>query len=283
MSRKPNKRVRKAGPGYKEKSEVSEEEINEIDVECSKCGLWSHMEGKIEGEIEEEFLCGICATKKMKELEKRIEKLEELLKEKEQAMDGGKQKELEKRIEKLEDLPKAKDQATEEDKQGTMTWAEIISKDSKRTLKREIRQANEEIEKECNVIIKGIKENEDIKGKIEEIVQELGATQEDIGTFNRIGQRQEGKDRPIRVIMKGKQTAKSIMRNKRQLKEKAALKTIFIESDLTKREQEEQWKLRKLLKEKRNKGVYCYIRDGEIIEKGPFLGRRRSQAQEETH
>lgn len=239
--------------GRKRGGSVGDAGEGSTSVECGLCGSWTVMEG-LKGNEPEEFMCGFCSQKRIKELENQIKAL----------------------LGKMEQKPEK-----EEREHTEPTWTEIVKKNVKQTIKQEVRKVNQEIKKENNIIVKGVSEGEGDQEKIKTLFQCLEIDPDQVGGTQRIGEKKE-KNRPIRITFKSRNPVYVALNNKKKLKSNKELNSIFVEPDMTKEEQEQNWKLRKELKERREKGEYCYIKNNQIVSKGPFLPKKEREKQHQT-
>lgn len=241
----------------------------EREVQCETCESWTQV-SVTEKTAEKGYVCGFCASEKIQKLEEMLGSLMKEMEELKRGREEDKKEEEEKNGE------------IEQNQEQKPSWVQVLKKGmGKKMLQQEVREASEQMQRETNVIAKGIEEGEEGKDQetVEEILKAMDMEQTEIVKMERIGTKQEGKKRPIKISLKSKKVVLDVLKNKIKLQNQNKTKLIFIEKDLTRKEREISWKLRKELKEKREKGERCYIIDGEIVSKGPFLPKDQRNIQ----
>jgi len=152
------------------------------------------------------------------------------------------------------------------------TWSQVVSnniiKANKKNAKAEVKQINEEIKREKNIIMKGVKycENNDTN-EVEEILRIIMPNENvKFEGLERIGKKAEGKIQPIVITVTNKKKVYEILKNKNKLRNEEKVKHVFLEKDLTVMEQKEQYDLRCELKERRKNGFKCKISKNKIVD-----------------
>ena len=130
------------------------------------------------------------------------------------------------------------------------------------------------------IVIRGIKESEDVEEKVEMIMEELGFKKgyHVVGRIGGLKKRggeevldtENGKSRLISLRMDSVADKWRVIADSRKLSSSERLKDIFISPDLTRKQAEEDRKLRLKLKEIRTKGDFP---GGVKISKGRIVGR----------
>ena len=113
----------------------------------------------------------------------------------------------------------------------------------------------------------GVKESDGDKEVIDDILGKLAGPRilSNITSFERMGRKSE-KVRPIRVTLKNMDTKYDILSKAKNLKNQEEYKKVFVVPDLTRKQQEEDKKLRNKLKEIRDSGDKdVRIKKGKIV------------------
>jgi spore coat protein CotH len=143
--------------------------------------------------------------------------------------------------------------------------------------------------KKQNVIIYRLDEPEEHEqdkdsDEVEKIIKHINpeATKEDIKTVKRIGQRSEGKNRPVLVKLKDPQTAKEILTNAKKLK--GSEWNVSIEVDRTKKAREYVKYIReKAIREKGDEAQnFLFKVVGEPGQERVVTVRKKTEGEEET-
>ena len=147
-------------------------------------------------------------------------------------------------------------------------------------LKQEITEALDIEKRKDMVVIRGIQENEDMDEKVGMIMKELGFSKQyqvmgRIGGLRKRGDEESdnadiGRNRLVSLKMESVAVKWRVVSGSRKLSNSANIKDIFISPDLTRKQAEEDRKLRLKLKEIRIKGE---VLDGVKISKGRIVGR----------
>ena len=148
-------------------------------------------------------------------------------------------------------------------------------------LKQEITEALDIEKRKDMVVIRGIQESEDVDEKVGMIMKELGFSKQyqvmgRIGGLRKKGAEESdtadiGRNRLVSLKMESVAVVKwRVVSGSRKLSNSENFKDIFISPDLTRKQAEEDRKLRLKLKEIRIKGE---VLDGVKISKGRIVGR----------
>ena len=147
-------------------------------------------------------------------------------------------------------------------------------------LKQEITEALDIEKRKDMVVIRGIQESEDMDEKVGMIMKELGFSKQyqvmgRIGGLRKRGAEESdiadiGRNRLVSVKMESVAVKWRVVSGSRRLSNSENFKDIFISPDLTRKQAEEDRKLRLKLKEIRTKGE---VLDGVKISKGRIVGR----------
>ena len=152
-----------------------------------------------------------------------------------------------------------------------------------------IRKAIRIVDKEKNVIIRGLEEGKEEMLEIEAILQDLakwrGEGQKEVEKvkvekLDRLGELKEGKIRPLKVELGSAFQVGRVLRSKAELKKKTdEWKDIFIDEDLNWEERRRRSEMRKELASMRKKGIVCFLDRGEIKVVGKN-GRKETKEEE---
>ena len=147
-------------------------------------------------------------------------------------------------------------------------------------LKQEITEALDIEKRKDMVVIRGIQESEDMDEKVGMIMKELGFSKQyqvmgRIGGLRKRGAEESdiadiGRNRLVSLKMESVAVKWRVVSGSRKLSNSENFKDIFISPDLTRKQAEEDRKLRLKLKEIRIKGE---VLDGVKISKGRIVGR----------
>ena len=147
-------------------------------------------------------------------------------------------------------------------------------------LKQEITEALDIEKRKDMVVIRGIQESEDMDEKVGRIMKELGFSKQytvigRIGGLRKRGAEESdiadiGRNRLVSLKMESVAVKWRVVSESRKLSNSENFKDIFISPDLTRKQAEEDRKLRLKLKEIRMKGE---VLDGVKISKGRIVGR----------
>ena len=147
-------------------------------------------------------------------------------------------------------------------------------------LKQEITEAFDIEKRKVMVVIRGIPESEDMDEKVGMIMKELGFSKQytvmgKIGGLRKRGAEESdiadiGRNQLVNLKMESVAVKWRVVSGSRKLSNSENFKDIFISPDLTRKQAEEDRKLRLKLKEIRIKGE---VLDGVKINKGRIVGR----------
>ena len=147
-------------------------------------------------------------------------------------------------------------------------------------LKQEITEALDIEKRKDMVVIRGIQESEDVDEKVGMIMKELGFSKQyqvmgRIGGLRKRGAEESdnadiSRNRLVSLKMESVAVKWKVVSGSRKLSNSENFKDIFISPDLTRKQAEEDRKLRLKLKEIRIKGE---VLDGVKISKGRIVGR----------
>ena len=144
-------------------------------------------------------------------------------------------------------------------------------------LKQEITEALDIEKRKDMIVIRGIQESEDMDEKVGMIMKELGFSKQyqvmgRIGGLGKRGAEESdiGRNRLVSLKMESVAVKWRVVSGSRKLSNSENFKDIFISPDLTRKQAEEDRKLRLKLKEIRIKGE---VLDGVKISKGRIVGR----------
>ena len=128
-----------------------------------------------------------------------------------------------------------------------------------------IQRLNETEEKEED---QKAKDKEEVRKIIQttnpELLSELENTFKEDKYIMRLGKKKADRPRPLRVILSDEEMKKDVLRGCRKLKD-SDYQHISVQEDLTREEQEKQYKLRQELKKRKQEGEKVCIFRGEII------------------
>jgi hypothetical protein len=136
-------------------------------------------------------------------------------------------------------------------------------------------QSREEMDmsvKGRNLVIMGIEEQGEeevrsgIMGKIGQILEEVGQGRSQFRYIGRIGKRQGGRSRPVRIEMEDMDLRRKVLSKAKSLKESVTFNRVFIVPDLSRSQQLVDRKLRDKVRELKKGGVKdARIERGEIV------------------
>lgn len=126
-------------------------------------------------------------------------------------------------------------------------------------------QQLENKERKKNIIVRGIEEEhyerrDETEGKVLEMCKRLGLTGMKMNSVRRVGEKREGRSRPILIEMNDTSEKYRIQKERYKLKGTK----IYLDDDLNREERIRAGKLWKISKEKRNEGLRTKIRGGKI-------------------
>ena len=218
-------------------------------------------------------------TAKQNLLEKRMDESEEKSLKKEQAYEERFQnieKQLSDNLKSKNDKPEKLESMINEVKKTEVNIERMIQAEVGIYLDNK----NEKERKKQNLIIQRVIETEEKeeeqkskdKDEVKKIIQitnpELLGEIDDIlkedKNIIRLGRKKADKPRPIRVILNDEEMKRDILKRCKNLKE-SAYKHISVQEDLTREEQEKQFKLRQELRKQKEEGQKVCIYRGEII------------------
>lgn len=132
-----------------------------------------------------------------------------------------------------------------------------------------------------NIIIHGVKESEksyeELFTMIKNILVDLNIKIEkiEINKYHRLGQKQDGKTRPILVTLMSQLKKAEILKNKKHLPQQ-----IYITEDFSKKTIEARKNLQQQLKQERERGNIAFIKNNKLIikEKSDAEKRKRESS-----
>ena len=107
-----------------------------------------------------------------------------------------------------------------------------------------------------------------------ELTSEADNILQDEKNIVRLGRKKTDKTRPIRIILPDGEMKSDILKKCRNLKD-SIYKHISVQEDLTREEQEQQFKLRQELRKRKQDGEDVCIYKGEIIPADQHPGRKQ--------
>jgi hypothetical protein len=188
-------------------------------------------------------------------------------------------------IQQIEDI--VQENVTKKVENEQNTWSQVVSKNimkaNKKNTKAEVIQINEEIKIEKNIVFKGVKSDEKNDTiKVEEILQILMPGEKvKFDGLKRIGKKEEGKQQPILITVTDKKQFMTFLRTMNKLRNEDTCRHVYIEKDLTKLEQKEQYDLRCELKERRRNGEQCIINKNRIVNINPGTEQSKEEDDDE--
>ena len=118
--------------------------------------------------------------------------------------------------------------------------------------------------------------------KVEEILQILMPGEKvKFDGLKRIGKKEEGKQQPILITVTDKKQFMTFLRTMNKLRNEDTCRHVYIEKDLTKLEQKEQYDLRCELKERRRNGEQCIINKNRIVNINPGTEQSKEEDDDE--
>lgn len=99
---------------------------------------------------------------------------------------------------------------------------------------------------------------------IREVLQSLGTCDEEIMDSRRVGKIIKGKARPMKVKLLNRSSKLNLIQRSKELRKSSNFRDVYIKSDLTKRQQREEFELRQELKRQRSDGRDVVIYKGQI-------------------
>ena len=246
---------------------------------------------RIEKVEEEVFWCGFCKGK-----EKGEEKIEELRKivQKKNVEIEELRMEIEKNREQWRETEKnilnVKMNEKQERKELEGKWVQVVKRgeemrknievvkenieERKKNFGKEIRRTIEGVDKERNIIVRGLSEGKEEIEEMEKMLSELakwkgegvkGEVKVKVVDYKRLGEQVEGRIRPLKVELGSVFQVGRVVRNKAELRHrKDDWKNILIDGDLNWEERSRRAGLREKIKKMRLEGVRCFLEKGEI-------------------
>lgn len=253
-------------------------------LQCEVCELWFHsgcqgMTSETYRIINQEgihWFCKNCDKRVSKlvvtvaKIEERQEKMDEELKETRNELKEVKE-DVKKVSQKAEEIDIKLETVIEAKLAKTVEEMETRRPENSNMQGLNRNDVLEEIEinkRRMNVVIIGIKENEDEAEMVKEICTRLvGASAvKSISYIERIGRRSSGKHRLVRVCFSNQQAKFDVLGNASELKKISEFKKLTICPDLTRKQQDQDKLLRNKLKEIRDSGVSdAKIRKGKVV------------------
>eukprot|EP00116_Pleurobrachia_bachei_P005284 sb/3465546/ len=125
------------------------------------------------------------------------------------------------------------------------------------------------VDRSANLIVYGLAENDDSSdtNKLKELFEHL-AEAPVLSEVSRLGRTSDGRVRPVRVVLRSRETARAILGKSAQLRDSETFQSVFISPDRTVEERTERRDLVARLKEKREKEPekMFRIRRGSVVE-----------------
>ena len=260
-------------------------------IECHMCKKWCHQECTELNVHQYEVLktggdclvwrCKRCieegAKNERPRLEEKIERMSCLI---EQMMGrlANVEKDIDDRLKKIEiDVDRKIEETV---KKYVMKQEESVEIQISQALERR----NDEEDRKRNLVILGIAEsNEDEEKELDvETVKKVleivnPGLNIETGTTTRLGRRRQDatKPRPLKVILPDEATKFKILKKAKSLKG-SNFEKISIQEDLSKEQQERNYKLRQQLKQRREAGEKVYIYRGELISEKDRQTRKKA-------
>ena len=129
--------------------------------------------------------------------------------------------------------------------------------------------ASATVDRSANLMVYGLVENADSSDtdKLKELFQHLDEAPV-LSEVSRLGRRSDERERPVRVVLRSRETARTILGKSAQLKDSVDFKSVFISPDRTEEERTERRDLVARLREKRKQEPekVFRIRRGSIVE-----------------
>lgn len=145
------------------------------------------------------------------------------------------------------------------------------------TLNRKIKYL-EDAKRKNNILIHGVQETEksyeELFTKIKTILEKININVEkfEINKYHRLGQKQEGKTRPILITFTSQVKKAEILKNKQQMPPRT-----YITEDLSKETVEMRKNLQLQLKQVKESGKIAYIKNNKLIVKEKSEGEKRKR------
>lgn len=301
MGRKNKGRRRNSESSTKEELDGQMEDEGKW-IACDTCHIWWKclIDEENQDLKEEEFECGRCILKKMRTLvedwncekKERNENLMAIktemaemrkeinwLKEEKKKWDMWStdyQEESQRNEERNDWVAKRRDESKE-------NWNSIPIKEIRsyeRGQIEEFKKIQKLIDKEKNLVIYGMRENNEDEEECKEIMRKLlkeDVNNNQIGTFEikRLGKVETGK-RPLLVSLQSRKVAQEALRRAKELRTDERYKKIFVDRDKTWEERELLREMRKEMMKNRRNNMFSIIKDGQVICK-PFLEKGRKE------
>ncbi|KAL5253309.1 hypothetical protein ACHWQZ_G013180 [Mnemiopsis leidyi] len=163
------------------------------------------------------------------------------------------------------------------------SWADVVKKNTsqahrigkpltEKSIKQAVRTVNEEKRRSKNLMIYGFKEGDredvyEIKKKMKDIIESTGVIPAPrIYEANRIGTKEQGKNRPIKIELESASEVDSILMQARNLKDFTDYEHVYLGPDRTKEDQLEHKKLVAEMKKmiSRDPSKHYFIRQRKI-------------------
>jgi len=264
------------------------------DIGC-ECGVFVKIymsKERYQNVAKEEFVCGLCVGKDWECKIEEFEKLKEKLERKEGIIEKLK-KELQESRESTKRMEEAVQQKCEEVQRSNEVqerrWATVVSEttelnktmrkveeelESKEKVEGDlIRQTIKSVDREKNIIVRGMKDTEEDMKIMEEILKELaqwkGVEQKEeikvqVKKMERLGEKREGRIQPVRIELGSLFQVRRVIRNKARLRNNEKYKHLMLDEDLNFEERSRRAELRKEVKALREEGKACYLWQGKI-------------------
>ena len=133
----------------------------------------------------------------------------------------------------------------------------------------EIALASATVDRSAHLIVHGLAENTDGNdtSRLKELFEHLDEAPV-LSEVSRLGRRSDDRARPVRVVLRSRETARTILGKSAQLKDSDSFQSVFISPDRTVEERTERRDLVARLKEKRGQEPekIFRIRRGSVVE-----------------
>ncbi|MES9905328.1 MAG: PHD finger domain-containing protein [Sedimenticola sp.] len=164
---------------------------------------------------------------------------------------------------------------------------EEISEDFDKMIDKKIKEYEDQQYRATNVIVYNLPEFKSMNPETRraadienflKLANEINVPEVTIKTAIRLGQRAEGRDRPLKIVIDNKQHRKMLLVNSKNIATKATeFKKAVIARDLTPKQREESRKLRAELQLRRNAGEIVTIRQGKVVQLQNLPGSMKQQ------
>lgn len=254
-------------------------------LQCEVCEGWYHAECqdmtqdtyKIMNQDCIHWFCKRC-DKRVSKLVKTVAKLEERQDRMEVELKGmkgeieGVKTDIQKVVEKTESIDTKLETIIEAKLCKSVEDLRKSNEDTVQVSREDVLEEIEISKRRMNIVINGIKENEDEREVVKDVIAKLVGARgvASISDVERIGIRSSDKKkhRMVRVIFTNVQVKFDILKAAPEVRDYPEFKKLFISPDLTKRQQEKDKVLRDKLKECRENGASeAKIKRGQVVKK----------------